>query len=66
MADASTFPPVSDTFLTALKAQFPDKCPGVEVGEPERYARAGEQRLIAWLALQNQLQFHPEPEEPTP
>jgi hypothetical protein len=60
--DLSEFPEVSDALLAACRRAFPDACPGLDVSEAERFARFGEQRLIAFLAAKNQQQFHSEEE----
>lgn len=50
------FPEVSDALLKALRARFPDRCPDLSCPIDEVRARAGDQRVIAFLAEQHRSQ----------
>ena len=54
--DLLIVPPIHPNLIQVLDQRFPDRCADPKDSEREIWMKAGERRLVTWLALQLAIQ----------
>ena len=49
-ADGTALPPIDPRLVEVLGNRFPERCPNPSDSEREIWMKAGERRLVTWLA----------------